>query len=73
MIEVEILYNEESDTLIMWNSSSYSLAKKEYYKNTVRVDFDIYNKPILLEIKEASIAFQIPKRILRELTEKRIC
>ena len=64
---IDVFYNKEDDILLFLNASGDPMVSQKNYKNAVTVDFDIYGKPIMMEITEASIMLGMPKVLLKEM------
>lgn len=70
---MNVIYNEQTDTLLVLNPSGSPSNSQNSFKNTVTVDFDIHGEPVMLEIVEASIMLGMPKEILKKLFTEKKC
>jgi len=58
----KLIYNEREDILLLLNPTGNSPVEQKNYRNTVKVDFDVYNTAVMVEIIEASVSLGIPKK-----------
>lgn len=68
---MKVVYDDKRDILYFINPSGNKEELQKQYRSTVKVDFDIYETPIIMELLEASIILGVPKYILKRLMEER--
>lgn len=66
-----VIYSEKNDKLILINTEGTPKHQTKEYNSFVSIDFNEDRVPTMMEVSDASILFKIPKKVLRELVERR--